>query len=227
MADKLVKFLGEIFRANYADLPSPIEEDGAFAIVLDRGNKLLAAINGKWVDPNNPTDDSGYLRGLLNANGVQSSVDLVHLQTSQPFTVTGTTTETTVFKKTFPANFFKVNDLITVSFQGANNNNANNKSYFVYINGNQMADFTLTTNTTCVQEIKYGIVSNVLVKGPNRYGGPSFGNGFAGSTKEEAAINIAAPIAVEIRLKLANAADTITLDQARIATSAGVGVNEA
>jgi len=61
MADKLVKFLGEIFRGNYADLPSPIDEDGAFAIVLDMDNQVMIATGGLWMPVYNSKPSSKLL----------------------------------------------------------------------------------------------------------------------------------------------------------------------
>lgn len=50
MADKLGKFDGNIFRGKFEDLPSPVEEDGSFAVAIDRKNKLYLAVDGVWMD---------------------------------------------------------------------------------------------------------------------------------------------------------------------------------
>lgn len=191
--------------------------------VVDTLEFINASVGGPL-----PEDVLVYAKARLME--IITGSELTLLQSANAISVTGTTSEVIVAKKTIDANFLQDGDLICVKFIGSNNNSANNKTYSVRLGSIELYTNSVTTNTTNVQELNFYVraLENTVVGG-NQYGGPSYGNGYAGSIPVVAVFSdVKAARAIDIRLTLANAADTITLNAFSISVKrAGAGANEA
>ena len=186
--------------------------------VADGANPLITAAT----DPL-----TGAVTGLVGPGGVLVGVPLVILQAAAPITLTGTTALTTLAKKTIPAGTLRVGDALVVRWLASNNNNANNKTVSLRLGSQEYFGSAVTTATTSQHEIALFVRGETSQVGGNQYGGPAFGNAYAGSVPVALDRDIAADQALTIRGQLAVSTDTLTLEAFSMTLLRGVGVNEA
>lgn len=186
---------------------------------------LLAEAAGTAIYATDPL--TGAVTGLVGPDGALLGVPLVILQAAAPITLTGTTALTTLAKKTLPAGTLHVGDALVVRWLASNNNNANNKTVSLRLGSQEYFNSAATTATTSQHEIVLFVRGGTSQVGGNQYGGPAFGNAYAGSVPVAINRDIAASHALTILGQLAVGTDTMTLEAFSMTLIRGVGVNEA
>lgn len=185
-------------------------------------NGLLSSVDG----PHIPTILASEVRSSA-VTGVGQPTDVVLLQSAQPVTLTGVTTQVVLARKTIPAGMLKINDAILVRYLTKQTNNANTKTVRVFFGSESAHENGVTTASTSNQEVNIYMRGNTSEIAQNAFGGPSFGNGFAGSVPLMITRDITGPVVLDIRAQLANAADSLTLEAFSYILRRGAGTNEA
>jgi hypothetical protein len=170
---------------------------------------------------------TGEISGINSPLSGIAPIDIVLLQSAQPITLTGSTVQTVLARKTIPAGTLKANDALLIRYLSKQTNSANTKTIYVYFGSQAVNENGVTTLSTSNIETNIYVRGQTSQIGQNQFGGPSFGNGYAGSVPVLLNRDINTDITLDIRATLANATDSLTLEAFSFILRRGFGTNEA
>jgi hypothetical protein len=174
-------------------------------IALDEGNATPAPTLGTaaWENFWTFTNGQGRIRGVNVL--AASAVAVSH---------TGTTSETVLATVSVPANWMGPNGALEIEFLGTNNNNANDKTWFVRLSSTQFAGQVQTTTISYKHHLVIANRNSASSQIGTTPGPASTGTWGQGNTAvTTAALDTTAALSLTIRGQLEDAGDNMQLEQ--------------